>query len=83
MEILIIFLTIIFVVGCFVYLSRSGNRENSNENEMLNTLHGDGLVHCPKCGSTQIQMVNRKWDIVHGYNTRKIDRVCVNCKHKF
>ncbi len=40
-------------------------------------------VHCPKCGSTQIQMVQRKWSLLTGFMTNKVDRVCVNCKHKF
>ena len=40
-------------------------------------------VHCPRCGSTNIQVVPRKWSILTGYMTNKTDRVCVNCKHKF
>lgn len=40
-------------------------------------------VKCPKCGSTQIQMVPRKWSPLSGFMTNKIDRVCVNCKCKF
>ena len=40
-------------------------------------------VHCPKCGSTNIQMVPRKWSILTGFMTNKVDRVCVNCKNKF
>ena len=40
-------------------------------------------VKCPKCGSTQIQMVQRKWTPIMGIFTNKVDRVCMNCKHKF
>lgn len=40
-------------------------------------------VTCPKCGSTQIQLVNRKWGLFTGILTNAVDRVCVNCKHKF
>lgn len=40
-------------------------------------------VRCPKCGSTNIQIVPRKWSVLTGYMTNKTDRVCVNCKHKF
>lgn len=40
-------------------------------------------VKCPKCGSTQIQMVPRKWSFVMGILTNKVDRVCMNCKKKF
>ncbi len=40
-------------------------------------------VTCPRCGSTQIQMVNRKWSLMAGVLTNKVDRVCINCKKKF
>ena len=40
-------------------------------------------VKCPWCGSTQIQMVPRKWSLLTGFLTNKVDRVCVNCKKKF
>lgn len=40
-------------------------------------------VHCPKCGSTNIQIVPRKWSLLTGFMTNKTDRVCVNCKYKF
>ena len=40
-------------------------------------------IKCPRCGSTQIQMVQRKWSPLTGFLTNKVDRVCVNCKHKF
>lgn len=43
----------------------------------------DNVVHCPKCNSTQIQMVQRKWSPLTGFFTNKVDRVCVNCKYKF
>lgn len=40
-------------------------------------------VKCPKCHSTQIQIVPRKWSPLTGIFTNKVDRVCVKCKHKF
>lgn len=40
-------------------------------------------VKCPKCGSTQIQLVSKKWSVLTGFMTNKVDRVCVNCKRKF
>lgn len=40
-------------------------------------------VRCPRCGSTQIQMVQRKWSWITGFMTNKVDRVCMNCKHKW
>lgn len=41
------------------------------------------MVHCPACGSTQIQMVPRKWSLLAGFATNKVDRVCMKCKKKF
>ena len=38
-------------------------------------------VRCPKCGSTQITAVNRKWSPMTGFLTNKTDRFCLNCKH--
>lgn len=43
----------------------------------------DVEVKCPCCGSKQIQLVNRKWTPFMGILTNKVDRVCMNCKHKF
>lgn len=40
-------------------------------------------VCCPKCGSTQITAVPRKWSPLTGVFTNKVDRVCLNCKKKF
>lgn len=38
---------------------------------------------CPRCGSTQIQMVPRRFSLLTGFATNKTDRVCVNCKYKW
>ena len=43
----------------------------------------EGEVHCPYCNSTQVQLVRRKWSLLAGFATNKVDRVCVNCKRKF
>lgn len=43
----------------------------------------NNTVKCPKCGSTNIQVVPRKWSLLTGFMTNKTDRVCVNCKNKF
>jgi rRNA maturation protein Nop10 len=40
-------------------------------------------IKCPKCGSTQIQAVPRRWSLATGFLTNKVDRVCLNCKNKF
>lgn len=41
------------------------------------------IVSCPKCGSTKIQIVPRKWSLLCGIFTNKVDRVCLKCKYKF
>ena len=38
---------------------------------------------CPKCGSRNIQIVPRRWSLLTGFLTNKVDRVCVTCKYRF
>lgn len=45
--------------------------------------HIESKVVCPRCGSTQIQIVQRKWSPLTGFFTNKVDRVCLRCKHRF
>ncbi len=40
-------------------------------------------IKCPKCRSTQIQLVNRRWSPITGLLTNKVDRVCLKCKNRF
>lgn len=40
-------------------------------------------VKCPHCGSTQIQLVPRKWSLLMGIMTNKVDRTCLNCQRTF
>lgn len=40
-------------------------------------------VRCPRCRSTQIQIVPRKFSLLTGFATNKFDRICVKCKKKF
>ena len=56
---------------------------NRNGDGTERTKADSNQVKCPKCGSTQIQMVPRKWSLMTGFFTNKVDRVCVNCKHRF
>lgn len=41
------------------------------------------IVRCPRCRSTQIQMVPRKFGLLTGFSTNRIDRVCVRCQKRF
>ena len=40
-------------------------------------------VQCPYCLSYDIQLVPRKFSLLTGFATNKVDRVCVRCKRKF
>ena len=53
------------------------DNRNSSPRDTSNT------PKCPKCGSTQIQVVPRKWSLFTGFATKKVDRVCVNCKYRW
>ena len=53
------------------------------EHQKSQATEEDNKVHCPKCNSTNIQIVPRKWSLLTGILTNKTDRVCVNCKYKW
>lgn len=38
---------------------------------------------CPYCGSTNIQLIRKKWSLLTGFLTNQVERYCVNCKKKF
>lgn len=38
---------------------------------------------CPRCGSHEIQLIQRKWSIWTGFRTNAVDKVCVNCKYRW
>ena len=66
--------------GIASYLLHKSSNNNFSQKSRLEV---ENQVKCPKCGSTQIQMIPRKWSLLTGFLTNKVDRVCVNCKHKF
>lgn len=41
------------------------------------------IVRCPRCQSTEIQLVPRKFSLLAGFATNKYDRMCVRCKKRF
>ena len=41
------------------------------------------IVRCPRCRSTQIQMVPRKFSLLTGFATNRLDRVCMKCQKRF
>jgi len=40
------------------------------------------IEKCPHCGSTNFQLVGRKWSLLTGFFTNKVDKYCINCKRK-
>lgn len=40
-------------------------------------------VRCPRCRSTEIQLVSRKYSLLTGFATNKFDRMCVRCQKRF
>lgn len=51
--------------------------------DTITNVSNNNTPKCPKCSSTNIQLVKRKWSPLMGFMTNKVDRICVNCKHKF
>lgn len=62
---------------------REKDLERAKTQARLAAQKSSSQVRCPKCGSTNFQMVNRKWSPLTGFMTNKVDRVCVNCKNRF
>lgn len=59
------------------------NKKKQAEIEKLKQIAKNG-VKCPICGSTQIQLVKRGWNIATGMlDSSNVDRMCINCKHKW
>ena len=68
----------------------SSREEDENISDQIDyyedlILNGDDEddCKCPKCNSTNIQIVPRKWSLLTGIFTNATDRVCVNCKYKW
>ncbi len=40
-------------------------------------------TRCPRCHSTEIQLVPRKFSLLTGFATNRFDRMCVRCQKKF
>lgn len=65
-------------------------RKTHEYNKTIMNMHSNavtknnGEVKCPKCKSTQVQLMKRGWKLTTGFlGSSKNERVCVACKHKF
>ena len=70
------------------FMSARENAENTSDKidyyeELILNDNNEKDCKCPKCGSTNIQIVPRKWSLLTGIFTNATDRVCVNCKYKW
>lgn len=52
-------------------------------NSSLVNNNSPDIVRCPRCRSTQVQMVPRKFSLLTGFATNRLDRVCVRCQKRF
>lgn len=78
--------TVILLAIMFLKLKDSfvdkKSREYDEFNEKLRT-DENGNILCPFCGSTQIQIVKQKFNLLQGFSTNKNERVCIRCMKKF
>ena len=83
------FLLAALIIGFVVYCIYDGIahpekvKANMERQQREKAAKAAAPVRCPKCGSTQITAVTRKWSPVTGFLTNKADRVCLSCKHRF
>lgn len=85
-------LSLIFLIW-LVWFEFHDNEKRSEAKEHMenhfknkNTIQSDanGNVQCPKCHSTQIQLMKRGWKLTTGFlGSGKNERVCMACKHRF
>ena len=40
-------------------------------------------IRCPRCFSTDFQLVPKKFSLLTGFATNRVDRVCVKCMKRF
>lgn len=40
-------------------------------------------VRCPRCASTKVELMPKKFSLLTGFATNQYDRVCVYCKKRF
>ncbi len=56
--------------------------ENKRQRE-LKKQQSQSVPKCPKCGSTEIQVLPRMLGISKIFASNRVDRVCVNCKYRW
>ena len=49
----------------------------------VNKTPSETTVKCPYCGCTDIKIVPKKFSLLTGFATNKLERVCAKCMRKF
>lgn len=63
--------------GCVVKENTLKHKKYIEQQNKLKQLYNTSK--CPKCGCTQFTPVRRKWSLITGFMTNKIDMVCNQC----
>lgn len=43
----------------------------------------EDVVRCPRCRSKEVQFVPRRYSLLTGFATNKLDRICLRCQKRF
>ena len=78
----------ISMIGLSIWLLCYGRQDTQKQINIKNqnNIHVDSedRIMCPKCNSTQIELMKRGWKITTGFiGSSRNERVCMRCKHKF
>lgn len=63
-------------------MNRCAEEQMEEQERIYKELTRSFQPSCPHCGSTSFTPVRKKWDIVTGYRTNKIELICNNCGYK-
>lgn len=83
---------VFFLIKEFKAPPRDSSGSSERAKEILRTYVPDAFVYtqapedvvrCPRCRSTEIQLVPRKFSLLTGFATNKVDRMCVRCGKRF
>ena len=82
---------VFFLIKEFKAPPRDSKGSSERAKEILRTYVPDAFVnqtssetvHCPYCNSTDIKIVPKKFSLLTGFATNKLERVCAKCMRKF
>ncbi len=83
---------IYFLIKEFKAPPRDSSGSSEEAKKVLRTYIPDAFVYpeeketkilCPHCFSSQYQLVPRKFSLLTGFATNKVDRICLKCNKRF